>query len=165
MKALCSSSRVPCATAGFTLFELLVVLMIMSLVTALALPSLRRAPDHLRLEAAARTLASALRFSRVAAMARNADVVLSVDAERRSFAFSGGATIELEPEISVHMVVAAPLRRGRGVGAIRFFPDGTSSGGDIVLALDQRRVRISVNWLTGDAELDLASKDQYAPRF
>jgi general secretion pathway protein H len=165
MRALCSPSLVPRATAGFTLFEMLVVLMIVSLVTALTLPSLRRTPDHLRLEAAGRSLASALRFSRVAAIARNADLVLSVDVERKSFAFSSGSTIQLEPEISVHMIFAAPLRRGRGVGVIRFFPDGTSSGGDIVLALGQRQVRISVNWLTGDAELDLASKDRHAPGF
>ena len=160
-----SASLAPRAAAGFSLFEMLVVLMILSLLTALALPNLRRAPDNLRLEAAGRKLASALRFSRVAAIARNADVVLTVDAERRSFAFSSGATIQLEPDISVQMIFAAPLRRGRGTGAICFFPDGTSSGGDILLALDQRRVRICVNWLTGDAELELASKDRHAPRF
>jgi general secretion pathway protein H len=144
------------ASAGFTLLELLVVLATLSLVAALALPSLRRPPDNLRLETATRTLASALRLSRAQAIARNADVVLTIHADRRVFESSTGSAIRLDQEISVEMIYAASERRGRAAGAIRFFPDGTSSGGDIVLTLDKRRARISVNWLTGEARLDLA---------
>ena len=144
------------ASAGFTLLELLVVLATLSLVAALALPSLRRPPDNLRLETATRTLASALRLSRAQAIVRNADVVLTIHADRRVFESSTGSAIQLDQEISVEMIYAASERRGRAAGAIRFFPDGTSSGGDIVLTLDKRRARISVNWLTGEARLDLA---------
>lgn len=143
-------------SAGFTLLELLLVLAILGLVAALVLPALRRPPDNLRLEAASRTLASALRLSRAQAIARNTDVVLTIHADRRMFESSAGSAIQLDHEISVEMIFAAPERRGRAAGAIRFFPDGTSSGGEIVLTLDKRRARISVNWLTGEARLDLA---------
>jgi len=143
-------------SAGFTLLEMLVVLAILGLVVALALPPLRRPPDNLRLEAATRNLASALRFSRAQAIARNADVVLTILADRGVFESSTGSVIQLDQEISVEMIFAAPERRGGAGGAIRFFPDGSSSGGDIVLTLDKRRARISVNWLTGQARLDLA---------
>jgi len=145
-------------SSGFTLLEMLVVLAILGLMGALALPTLRRPPDNLRLEAATRTLASALRFSRAQAIARNADVVLTIHADRRVFESSTGSAIQLDQEISVEMIFAAPERRGRAVGAIRFFPDGSSSGGDIVLTLDKRQARIAVNWLTGAARLDLAGK-------
>jgi general secretion pathway protein H len=151
------SSVVWRASAGFTLFEMLAVLAIVGLVAAVAIPSLRRPPDNLRLEAATRSLASALRLSRAQAIGRNTDVVLTVHADRRTFASSTGLRIELDQEISVEMIFAAPLRRGRAAGAIRFFRDGTSSGGDILLTLNKRRVRISVNWLTGEARLDLAA--------
>jgi len=149
------SSVIPRTSAGFTLFEMLVVLAIMGLLVALVLPNLRRPPDNLRLEAATRTVASTLRLSRSQAIARNADVVLTIDADRRIFESSTGLAIQLDHEISVELTFAAPERRGRASGGIRFFPDGTSSGGDIVLTLDKRRARISVNWLTGEARLDL----------
>jgi general secretion pathway protein H len=145
------------ASAGFTLLEMLAVLVILGLVAALAIPSLRRPPDNLRLEAATRSLASALRLSRAQAIARNTDVVLTAHADRRIFASSTGLKIELDQEILVEMIFAAPLRRGRAAGAIRFFRDGTSSGGEILLTLNKRRARISVNWLTGEARLDLAA--------
>ena len=50
------------------------------------------------------------------------------------------------------MTIAEPERM-RDVGGIRFYPDGQSSGGDIVLSLDGRSSRIIVNWLTGEARL------------
>jgi general secretion pathway protein H len=153
---LMGSSVVSRTSAGFTLLEMLAVLAILGLVAALTIPTLRRPPDNLRLEAATRTLASVLRLSRAQAITRNADVVLTIHADRRIFGSSTGLTIELDQEISVEMIFAAPLRRGRAAGAIRFFRDGTSSGGDIVLTLNKRRTRISVNWLTGEARLDLA---------
>lgn len=143
-------------SAGFTLLETLVVLAILGLVVGVAIPSLRRPPDKLRLEAATRTLASALRFSRAQAITRNTDVVLTVNADRRVFESSASSAIQLDQEISVEMIFAAPERRGAAGGAIHFFPDGSSSGGDIVLTIGKRRARISVNWLTGQVRLDLA---------
>lgn len=146
----------PHHSAGFTLVEMLVVLAILALGASLALPALRPPPDDLRLEAAARTLASALRLSRTGAIAGNAEIVLTIDADRRRFESTAVPAGRIDPDISIDMVLAAPERRGRSTGAIRFFADGTCSGGDIVLTLGARRARILVNWLTGQARLDLA---------
>jgi general secretion pathway protein H len=143
-------------SAGFTLLEALMVLAIIGLVAAVALPTLRRPPDKLRLEAATRTLMSALRFSRVQAIARNDDVIVTMHVDRRILESSAGTALQIDQDISVEMIFAAVERRRSAAGVIRFFPDGTSSGGDIILTLSKRRARISVNWLTGEARLDLA---------
>jgi len=146
-------------SGGFTVIEMLVVMMILGLVAALAVPVVRTPPDSLRLETTARTLASALRLSRAHAIAENADVVLTIDADRRIYQSSAVSPTRIDPDIAVEMVLAAPERRRNTAGAIRFFADGTSSGGDITLRLGTRRARILVNWLTGEARLNLGSDD------
>jgi general secretion pathway protein H len=133
---------------------MLMVLAILALAAALTLPALQRPPDKLRLEAATRTLASALRFSRVQAIARNDDVVVTMHTDRRILEASVGSAVQLDQDISVEMIFAASGRCRCAAGAIRFFPDGTSSGRDIILSLNKRRARISVNWLTGEVQLD-----------
>ncbi len=42
---------------------------------------------------------------------------------------------------------------GTGGGAIRFFPDGTSTGGGVEIARDGRRFLVTVDWLTGRVEI------------
>ena len=150
------SSLMSRTSAGFTLLEALVVLAIIGLVAALTFPSLRRPPDKLRLEVATRTLMSALRFSRAEAIARNNDVIVTMHVDRRSLESSTGSAVQIDQGISVEMIFAADRRRD-ATGSIRFFPDGTSSGGEIILSLDKRRARILVNWLTGEARLDPAA--------
>jgi len=39
-------------------------------------------------------------------------------------------------------------------GGIRFFPDGSSTGGNIAVVLGEREWRINVGWLTGEITLD-----------
>jgi general secretion pathway protein H len=38
---------------------------------------------------------------------------------------------------------------GDKIGAIRFFPDGGSTGGRITLAAGERKYDVDVDWLTG----------------
>jgi general secretion pathway protein H len=142
--------------AGFTLVEVLVVLAILTLTAAMTLPVMRRPPDGVRLESAARDIASTLRLSRAVAIVRNEDVDFTIDVERKIMQSSSVPPVQIDNDISIEIVFAAPQRRARDAGTIRFFADGTSSGGDILLEIGRRRARISVPWSTGAARLDLA---------
>ena len=136
-------------TRGFTLLELLTVLLILSLVAAIVVPSLGGGAK-LELKAAARTLASGLRQTRNEALNHNRSATLSVDVDRREFQVPGEQRARKLPrrmEIVLYTARSEQLNGKRG--AIRFFPDGSSTGGRITLSMDSLQYLVNVDWLTG----------------
>lgn len=139
---------------GFTLVELLVVLVVVGLIAALATPRFHRAMPGLRLETTSGELAAALRHSRAEAIRSNRDTALDVDLAARSFRPSDAVrATAIADGIAVEVVSAAGEAPADDVARIRFFPDGTSTGGRITLAGGGRSVSVTVDWLTGRVDL------------
>ena len=124
---------------------------IMALVATIAVPLLGHPPNTLLLESTARELADALRLTRAAAIAQNVDIALDVDVNRHTFQSSVIPLHAFASDIVATLKVAEPERVSSSHGAFRFFPDGSSTGGDVVLRLRDVEARICVNWLTGEA--------------
>jgi len=139
-----------CTTSGFSLIEMLAALAIVALATALVMPVTLRPSDALRLDAAAEDIVAALRLTRAAAIARNADAALTIDVELRRFESPAVPPHSLPPDLTVKLKIAEP-ERARSQGGFRFFPDGSSTGGDMVLALRGKETKICVDWLSGIA--------------
>jgi general secretion pathway protein H len=57
----------------------------------------------------------------------------------------------LAPELAAEMRIAEPERTSPSRGGFRFFPDGSSTGGDLRLRVGGREASICVSWLTGQA--------------
>jgi general secretion pathway protein H len=141
------------SSAGFTLLEMLVVIAILTLATAVAMPILARPSDGVRLQATARDLINALRLTREMAIARNAEIVLTIDVDKRTFASAAVRVQSFGPDIAAALTFAEPERTARSTGGFRFFPDGSSSGGDVHFRLRGSEAKVCVNWLTGEAQL------------
>ena len=142
--------RVAKSSAGFTLVELLVVIGITGLVLAVVV-STRPKATAVRLAAAARSVAITLQMARAQAMASNTETVVRIDAQNKQFGFA--RSMHAFPQgVSVALTVAATERVGES-GGVRFYPDGQSTGGEILLTLDGRSSRVAVNWLTGESQL------------
>ena len=138
------------ASRGFTLIELLVVLALMALVIAVASPLVSTAFPGAELKAAARDVAAGLRYARSQAITRNAEVEFVLDVERRRYAIGGEEAIhDLPSVVDISLVTARSERLDETTGAIRFFADGTSTGGGISLARGAREYHVMVDWLTG----------------
>ncbi len=139
-------------SAGFTLIELLVALAIITLVAGIGVASLGGRPsDRIRLETAARHLADGLRVSRAAAVMRNAEVWLTIDADRHTFRSAVVSPQRIDSDIAIRLTIAEPERLTPSSGGFRFFADGSSTGGEVLLALRGRKARVCVNWLSGEA--------------
>jgi general secretion pathway protein H len=143
------------AEAGFTLLEVVVVLAVLAL--GLGLLAARGPPRSAALEirAAAGELAQALRLARARAIARNAPAALTLDVARRSWRVNGSPERVLPPAFALSVRAAGTETLGDRdrLGAIRFAPDGSSTGGWIEISDGQRRVQIGVDWLSGRVTL------------
>ncbi len=135
---------------GFTLIELLVVLLIMGALITLAPAAFHRIAPGLEMKAAAREVAGALRQARGQAIRDNRETAVLIDTERKVYRLGPGARIhELSAALQVSLVTSASERLDDTRGRIRFFPDGTSTGGRVTLSRDERKFDITVDWLTG----------------
>jgi general secretion pathway protein H len=91
----------------------------------------------------------ALRLTRAGAITQGEDMALILDLEAHTLRSPVIAEKRFGFDVSAAMVIAEPERLSPSRGAFRFFPDGSSTGGDIRLRLGGRDARICVSWLTG----------------
>lgn len=134
---------------GFTLIEILVVLAILGLMAGLIVSRGPMRSQRLETDAAARSVAGALRLARAQAIAQNRPVEVSVDALGHMFRIGAAVPQKLPPSLAISVTAVTGLTAGGRIGAISFAPDGSSSGGRIELAESGRVVRVGVDWLTG----------------
>jgi general secretion pathway protein H len=136
-------------SAGFSLIELLVVLAVMGFVLVLIVGY--RAPwsSGLNLEGTAAELGSGLRLARSQAIVDNRPVAFALDLAGHRYRVGADPPRNLPPKLSIGLLTVNGERWSATLGDIRFNPDGSSSGGRIILADGQRRVAVGVDWLTG----------------
>jgi general secretion pathway protein H len=138
--------------AGFTLLELLVVLVLMALVAGLVISRLPLGPSRTQVVASAKSLASGLRIARGAAIHENREAVFTLDLAARRYWVDGRDPVAVMPDIGMSFDIAATEREDETTGRIRFFPDGSSTGGRIRLSLpkgDAAPTIVTVDGITG----------------
>lgn len=135
---------------GFTLLELIIVLVISVLGFAVVGSNISSGNQSTRLQAAARDIASALRYAHGQALMSRQPVSVAVNLAENSYRISNRNKIyHLDERIEISLTVAEEeLDKGQE-GSIRFFGDGSSTGGRIVLEWGNQLRRIDVNWITG----------------
>lgn len=139
--------------AGFTLIEILVVIVILGLVAALVAMHGPQRNATLDLRAAAQEVAQTLRLARARAIAGNRVVGVAFDPATHMMRLEGTTPRPLPPDLGIAVTAAPGNTLGQRMAAIRFAPDGSSSGGSVELGTGGRRARIGVDWLTGRVSL------------
>jgi general secretion pathway protein H len=139
---------------GFTLIEMVCVIALIALITAVLLPFLPQHTSRARLQAYALEAATLLKADRNAAIGRRADVATLVDPSSR--AIRSGATAQLlriPDDVRFDALLPQTCHRRAALSTISFFADGMSCGGTIALARLDTAYEIRVNWLTGRIEI------------
>ena len=108
------------------------------------------AASRARLNEAAARLAGGLRVVRGQAISQRQERVFTLDVEDRAFATdSTAALVPLDPALNIYLLTVKSERIDENRAGIRFFADGSSTGGRIELKLLGDRAAINVQWATG----------------
>ncbi len=135
---------------GFTLVELLVVLAIAGLMLSLTPPLISAALPGVELKAAARRTAGSLRVTRELAISTGQEQVWMLNIDTNSYRIAdSGRSGRLPDGVDLKLVAAEQEMHSDKAGGIRFFPDGSSTGGRVTLARGDTGYQVGVNWLTG----------------
>lgn len=166
---------------GFTLLELLVVMVVISLMSVLVVPQLTGSLARMNLQTASKKISASLRYARSQAASEKITYVAVFDFEKdRLSIMTGqeaqtGETIEetieedlddgkervirsksydLPDGVKLEKAVSGGDEIDSGHFQITFFPAGSSSGGDVILTNDRgKRYKISVDFITGIVQL------------
>ena len=120
---------------AFTLVEILVVLGIIGLALAVVPPVLTKAVPSSQVKSATRYLAAGLQIARIQAVSTKKESVLTLNV--KDFTYRVGKTekkLHLPEESNMTLITGKTEQTGEKSGSIRFFPDGSSTGGQIKLA-------------------------------
>ena len=102
------------------------------------------------LKAAAREVASGLRTAQSTAMSTRRDAVLTLDMETREMIATGEREARRLPSnIDLKLFTSQNEVTSEHRGSIRFYPDGSSTGGRVTVMSGERKYLVDVDWLTG----------------
>jgi general secretion pathway protein H len=143
---------------GFTLIEIVVVVGLIALLTAVIAATVTGGLGSAKVRAASKDLVAALRFTRSQAVVKRESQVLMLDVGRHAYRAPGRDWVELPEAMQLSMLTAAQEQVDDEIGQIRFYADGSSTGGNIELRRGEALWRIDVAWLTGEVRLSADSQ-------
>jgi general secretion pathway protein H len=134
---------------GFTLVELIIALTILVTLTAVLAPVMFPSPGR-SLRQAGSEIATTLRETRRHAQAEQARRRFLMDTQSGSYGIEKVQRQHVLPEgMSAQLTTAESLLTGETTGGIDFFPDGSSTGGRVLLGMDDQSLQVDIEWLTG----------------
>ena len=155
------------ARRGFTLIELVVVIMLLAVVTALAASAVSRGLPGQQLRRASREIAAELRYTRARAIATGRPQVFVFDTRTRAWRGPDRRHGQVPASVLVIATGARSEQEGDGTAVVRFFPEGAATGGRFVLSAQRPGKatgptdgrggwQVDVEWLTGEVRLSRA---------
>lgn len=146
---------------GFTLIEMAVVLVIIAIGITLAVPMIEGGFETREVRRAARQIAATMHHVRGEALATSTPQELVIDPDRNSIATTEWGRWVILTDRAVIERVDGGNPVGDGAVQILFFPNGSTSGADIVVASRNDRTRnrlhISLDPLVGTVRVEDAA--------
>ncbi len=156
-----SAFRIPQSRRGFTLIEIIVVLVIIAVAMAVVMPSMRTGLAGMRLEAKGRDLVTLCRTARTLAVGEQRVYRIAVQKDRNRIFLVDAyhekvRDFELTDEIKVSSVKYEGEESRNPAVYISFYPNGRADDAELVLENDRgRKVTVKTDVITGSAKLTI----------
>ncbi|MEO9078089.1 MAG: GspH/FimT family pseudopilin [Rhodanobacter sp.] len=138
---------------GFTLLEMLAVILLVGIAAAAVSISVTQGLASARVRAASSELAGALLATRAQAIVHAKTQNFDVDTRANSYRNVKQQEVRLPKGLRMSITSAREDQPNQHTGRIRFFPDGSSTGGRITLQSGKRQWHVNVSWLTGQVRV------------
>ena len=126
----------------------------MGLIVTMGPIAFRQVLPGLALKSAARELAAVFREARGTAIRDGTQAYVLIDVDAHTYRLGdAGAQRELESGLGLELLTSSSEQLNDSEGRVRFYPDGTSTGGRLTLTKNDRKLHVVVDWLTGRVEL------------
>jgi general secretion pathway protein H len=144
-------SGMPVSLKGFTLIEVMLALVVLALLVSLTPPLFEKAFPSLKLKAATRDLAQEMRYIQQIAILTGIPARVRFDLSNNAYQsdhVNRGEVRQLPKGLRFAVNDSTAWRSGEQVLLFEFYPDGSSSGGQLILDNGGHRFAITVDWLT-----------------
>jgi general secretion pathway protein H len=149
---------------GFTLLEMILVLVIITMVLAVSYPSLLRGSTALRLRATGRDIMNTFRYAREKAVTEQMGMKVAVDREKQKLILTdylgdGARTYVMPRDIRIQRIALGGNEIVEDVGMIvRFLPNGSCDSAEVLLQNEKGAwLRVVTDPMTGGARVELGS--------
>jgi prepilin-type N-terminal cleavage/methylation domain-containing protein len=146
---------------GFTLLELMIVLLVISLTLAVAYPSLSRATSSIHLRSTARDILNTFRYAREKAVTEQTGMRVTVDRDKQELVLTddlgdGSRTYLLPGDVKIQRMVFAGNEVVEGPMLVRFLPNGSSENVEVLLKAPKTGsyLRVVTDPITGGARVE-----------
>lgn len=140
-------------SSGFTLIEVLVVLVMLAVLAGTVAFNMSGSLKASKIRGASKDLVAALRYTRSQAIVKHEEQRLMINVRDKSYQAPGKPKVVLPEGMELKVFAAESEIPSDDVAGFRFFSDGSSTGGRVTLIYDERFWRINVAWLTGEIRL------------
>jgi general secretion pathway protein H len=135
---------------GFSLLEILVVMVFIAVIAGFVTSSMTKSLRKTKIRAVSKNLLSALRYTRGQAIVKHEQKIITFNVKEKTYKAPRKKTVQIPDEIDINVFTADSDVVDESTGSIRFFSDGSSTGGWVKLTYREKIWQINVNWLTGE---------------
>ncbi len=150
---------------GFTLLEIILVLVFIGLIAGLTTPFVMSTLERIKHQTEAREIHSALRYARSEAITRKTATTFNANIDSKKYwigdkeAKTSSVTKSLDPEFSMSHITGDEETIESGTFVINFYPRGNSSGGMILIAKvspgkSDPAYEITIDPITGSSRIE-----------